>query len=793
MLDELLMTELIESSWLHRPLPLHPERSLEAEGAGKRVLASQRLPMDSSLWSTQGPCQLHSIDNLGGSYVRFTTASPVGERPQGDLEEGDCFNLGAAAARLEVDGADWRKFNRLVFHIRPRCEGIRRVHIGLQFYNDGERKVPDLYNREGFHIVNLANNRWNDCLVEIPSLPRDRITAIAFSVWLIGCETEASLGNRLEFDIAGIALAHVEQPERDMGWALNEGEIAWCYSGYQRKGMKRAVVGRPGGCPFEVQTGDGECVLRGETLAQPGYEGVSLADFSALEEPGFYRLLADGAATDLFPIGDDVWIPSAWKALNFLFCQRCGCPVPGRHLSCHRDLVAHHGGRSFVFNGGWHDAGDLSQQLIQSAEITCSLLELAGSLRGKKEHQALRLRLMEEAAWGLDYLLKSRFGDGYRATSVGMSLWTQGFMGDADDVSARVHNNAYENFLCAGVEAFAAGSFSCSDPDLSARVLAAAEADFRFARARFEQTGFAERPPVFWEHSFMTPESVFAATMAWSAALLYSRNALPDYAAFAAHWARYVLSCQQTEPVGTLFPSGGFFWRNDQRTVPVHFNHQARGQIYAQMFDCLLRILPDHRDAPLWRAAAERHADYLRRLFAEASPYGMMPAGLYREGEEKDQDSFSRQHLLTGPETYGEYLLQLKAGRPLGDGWYLRQFPVWFSFRGNNAVLLSDGKAAAILGRLFKDQALLDAAEAQLQWNIGLNPFRQSLMHGEGKRYASQYAVLPGESVGQLPVGVQTPGNEDIPWWPQMNNATYKEIWTTPAARWLSILADLPL
>ena len=790
-MNEAFYQELIESGWIHRPLPLHPERSLEGEGAGKRVLSSRRVPMGAGLWTTDGPCRLSPIDNVSGAYVRLSAVSPVGERPSGDLEEGDCFNLGSIAARLEVGGENWEEYNRVVFHIRPRCEGIRKVHIGVQFFNEGVHRVPDIYNRAGFHTVNLANNRWNDCLVEIPSLPRDRITAMTFSVFLNGCETDVGLGNRLEFDIASIALARVERPEHDLGWTLDPGEIAWSYSGYRTRGAKRAVIAARKDCPFEVQDENGRKVLEGVARVQERYPGIALADFSSLREEGQYRLVADGSATDLFPIGGDVLIPSAWKALNFLFCQRCGYPVPGQHLSCHRDLLAIHGGRSMVMNGGWHDAGDLSQQLIQTAEVTGALFELAGALRGHKEQLPLRLRLMEEAQWGLDYLLRSRFGDGYRATSVGMSMWTQGFLGDKDDVRMRVHNNAFENFLCAGVEVQAANALSCSDPDLAARTLAAAEADFHFAREKFAQTGFAERPPVFWEHSYMTPESVFSAVMARSAALLYARTGQADYAECAAAWAKDALACQQTEPVGELFPEGGFFWRSRARQVPVHFNHQSRSHVFAQMFEALLHALPDHRDAPLWREAAERHAAYLRRLFAEASPYGMMPAGLYHERETDDRESFSRQHLLTGPEAYDDCIRQLRAGRELGGGWYLRQFPVWFSFRGNNAVLLSDAKAASILGRLLKDESLTEAACAQIYWNLGLNPFRQSLMYGEGRRYACQYAVLPGESTGELPVGVQTRDNEDEPWWPQMNNCTYKEIWTTPAARWMSVLSDL--
>lgn len=52
-------------------------------------------------------------------------------------------------------------------------------------------------------------------------------------------------------------------------------------------------------------------------------------------------------------------------------------------------------------------------------------------------------------------------------------------------------------------------------------------------------------------------------------------------------------------------------------------------------------------------------------------------------------------------------------------------------------------------------------------------------------------AALLGECAGELPVDVQTRGNGDEPYWPQMNNATHKEVWTTPADRWLAVVAEL--
>ena len=44
---------------------------------------------------------------------------------------------------------------------------------------------------------------------------------------------------------------------------------------------------------------------------------------------------------------------------------------------------------------------------------------------------------------------------------------------------------------------------------------------------------------------------------------------------------------------------------------------------------------------------------------------------------------------------------------------------------------------------------------------------------------------------GEMPVGIETLEDEDVPYWPAGNNATYKEVWLTPAGRWLAILADL--
>ncbi|QLH33689.1 MAG: hypothetical protein HWD62_15915 [Cyclobacteriaceae bacterium] len=136
-----------------------------------------------------------------------------------------------------------------------------------------------------------------------------------------------------------------------------------------------------------------------------------------------------------------------------------------------------------------------------------------------------------------------------------------------------------------------------------------------------------------------------------------------------------------------------------------------------------------------------------------------------------------------------DYKEQLEHGFKLDDEHYLRVFPVWFSFKGNAAVHLSTGKAAALCGNFLKDKELMNIAE-QLFWIVGKNPFGQSIIWGEGSNYAQLYTALPGEVVGGIPVGMQSRFNEDTPYWPQINTATYKELWGAPAARWLSLIAE---
>ncbi len=159
-----------------------------------------------------------------------------------------------------------------------------------------------------------------------------------------------------------------------------------------------------------------------------------------------------------------------------------------------------------------------------------------------------------------------------------------------------------------------------------------------------------------------------------------------------------------------------------------------------------------------WYSAVALYADYQKRAATTTAPYGVLPAYVYRAGDEVKEVPDSG--ALHGA-TRDQYRAQVRAGMPMGGEWYLRAMPVWFARRGNYGPLLSQAKALATAARLRGDSAGLDLAQRQAQWIVGRNPFVQSTMYGEGYDWAQQYSVSSGDFVGSLPVGMQSRGVTD--------------------------------
>ena len=322
--------------------------------------------------------------------------------------------------------------------------------------------------------------------------------------------------------------------------------------------------------------------------------------------------------------------------------------------------------------------------------------------------------------------------------------------------------------------------------------------DFGFALKRFEEVEkemllSGQQPNIDTRGLFSTrvSPSQYMATISWSSSMLYKLTKDPYYAEIAAQHIKYTVSCQRTEPLNDNDGISGFFYQCLGKKSIVHFNHQTEDQVFMQALTALCETQPNHPDFKSWDNAIRLYADYLKKIMQYVQPYGMIPSGVYHVDEPiKDSLAFYALHLGVRTDVSKDYREQLANGFKLDDDHYLRVFPVWFSFRGNAAIHLATGKAAALCGKYLDDKDLMNIAEQQLFWTVGKNPFGQSLIWGEGYNYAQQYCPLPGETVGQIPVGIQTRRNEDIPYWSQLNFCTFKEVWVKPAGKWLSLIAE---
>lgn len=784
------LSEIRESGYIHKPLKLHPENSVEAFGLTKKVLRSDILCDMESLdgWSHRGHGSIGLCDEraVSGSYsLRMSAPSmPTGSAP--GIGRGSCF------AEFDTGGQDWTAYNRIRLSVFPQCEGMRSIYLNLCFTNDGQVKVPDKYGREGQHEINLRNNEWNDCILEFPELPRDRITRISLVIEIFG--RELTQGDSIIVDIDDIRLEKIEQPEVAKGWHPGKDRITVSGTGYTTGAQKTAVIGASrAGERFEIiDCAAGKPVFKGRTAGTTTVNGRFVsADFSALTTPGEYFLKLGKLKSSVFRIDDNVWEDSAWRMINFLFCERCGYPVPGKHGTCHSDIHIDYDGKIIPIHGGWHDAGDMAQQTLQTGEISYSLLQMAQTAQ-KKGNLELYNRLVEEAMWGMDFVLRSRLGDGVRMISWGTNLWTDGILGTWDDSGGRVcnvYNGAYENFVLSGIEAYAAMVLQ-DDPEMVVKLTDSAIQDFQWGLERYNEAGYSELQTAKKLHAKNTPESQYNASVSWAASMLYKLTASDFYAQQAVRFIELPLQCQRTEPVGQGLK--GFFYGDSSRNSGVHYNHKSRDYAFMEALDALCETQGGHPDYGRWMNAIELYGGYLKDIMKYTAPYGMVPSGVYNINEVDYPELFYPWQLGAPRDSSAalEYYAQLSNGVKLDEEYYLRRFPVWYSFRGNTVVSLSTGKAAAICARVLGDRELRDIAEKQLSWVVGLNPFGQSLIYGEGAFWGQLYNALPGEMTGEIPVGIQALGNEDVPYWPQFNVATPKEVFGLTASRWLMLISE---
>ena len=766
----LLLAGLIIVPWISAaqqqlpdmPMEANEEHTIKHEQAQKQVLDAKPLGSSKSFerWEHQGYGQL----SVSGRKYRTGNASLLLESPtKGEvstMEDGFTSGRpwGGSSAVYTMPGENLEKWNRISFWIYPDLPGFEVVSINMMLHNEGEEKVPGPYNRNGLNYEIVENQQWNKVYWNIEHLGRDKVTGVEIRYRLQGNQPGAA--DTVDYYIDDVNLEKVE-PRHYEGWQVAPGHIAYNHLGYVTDMPKRALAS-------DLQAGTFSLVdeLSGNTIVEKPIQtretpigSFQYMDFSEVQRPGTYVLKAGDRQTRPFTIGTfgEVYRSTIVKTINHYYAQRCGYDVPGIHDVCHVDWTSVHDGKTIPINGGWHDAGDLSQGLTNTAEGAHAQMALAEELR--YSDPVISDRLLEEAQWGLDWLLKTRFGDGYRPTWSTMDFWTDGIIGTVDDVPSEAENDPRENFMAARTEAKAAMALRQEDPKRARYALKSAVEDWRYARQK----------------AGSSPEAVELAAVALNASLtLYEATGEEKYKEAAITYGDVILQSQQQQNLTGDIDLKGFFYRSPGKETILHYAHRGHEQDLVIGLVRLSRKFPDHSRKADWNRALSLYADYYKKISDYTDPYFMLPAGVY-DLQDAD-DEVERK--------------QIQSGFRLSDRYYLKSFPTWKAFRGNSGTILSQAKGLSVVAEYLGDRELRELAYSQLDWHLGLNPFNQSLMYGAGYRFAAQYSAMSGNIVGGLPVGVQTHFNRDVPYWPAENVYNWKEIWVHPSNRWLWIMAD---
>lgn len=756
--------------------PTMPMPVPHADGAARRWLAKKVLkrrlvadmeriePWKLSTWSQgKGEIALTAERAKDGKHALRFRSQTKGAKPSAD---GGVF--GSTMAVRQFGQQDWREYNRLSFWVWPDLPGHHAVSLMVRLGNRGPAR-----GRNTHHVL-LRQRQWNHVVWEVPDLARDRVTEVAFTYVMNG--SEAGAADVATFDIDHLEIQQVRADPYE-GWTVAPGRIAFSHTGYPAGGPKTALATGLETERFELlRRGAGRPVLaKAIETVETRIGRFQVMDFSEVRAAGEYRLRAGKVETRPFRIGDDVWERTIWKAINFFYVERCGSAVPGVHGVCHADWLGEHDGKRIVINGGWHDAGDLSQGLVNTSEAVYAMFALAESLRvrGRPARDALRRRLLEEARWGLDWVMKTRFPDGHRIQWATHRFWTNGRIGDLDDVVAKARADAAGSFYAAAAEAIAYRVLKADEPKLAARALAMAREDWRFGAA-----GLAKRR----DDDVRIEDAGMAALASIE---LHRATGERTFADEARRLARLIVRSQRQDFLpGASAAMTGFFHRTPRRRSAMTFMHRSHEQAPVVALAGLCEAFPNDPNWIDWYSAVALHSEYYQKAMAElTAPYRMLPNSIHHVDE----------HKHAGKDVREAVRAQLLAGLDIGGGWRVRVYPVQprSTFRGNYGTMLSQAKAVAVAGRLRRQPALAELCQDQLAWIVGRNPFAQSTMYGEGYDFHPQYTARSGDIVGSLPVGMKSLGNRDVPYWPFTNVWNFKEVWVHPVSRWIWLMCEL--
>lgn len=763
-----------------QPFPLKPfsENSLNAKWAAKTVKKSKLITnfeTDDYKWTVaEGIGKLSIVsDNAydGKRSLRYVTSLRDSVHINSPSERSQWNSFGGQQGGFNRWGItfdqpqDWTQYNRVSVWVYIHPNRNKSHHFAIEIVNEGTDYSETLQPRHEMVVQDLEGGEWHQVLWEFTNLARNKVKKLNFFQTLVGYEPGCD-----EFEVYDFDRVEVQQVDSDnyQGWAVPKGQFAFSHVGYRPSDTKTVIAAASSAKDFKLVDDKGNVAYTGTATVTQNTKGdsFSILDFSAFRKPGSYMLSYDGQESKPFRIDDDVWLEPLFAGLNFYFCQRCGYPVPGIHDNCHQDWQAFYGDEKKVINGGWHDAGDMSQGYFRTAIGTWTLLKNMQNVDGKTGKQTLADRLNDEALWGTKWLVKNHFKDGYHMGWGRQRIFSDNKLGTWDDVVIKTTNVPWQNFLGAAVLAKAEMTLK----NLSEGERQAIDA---VAKDNWEQAYKTSN----WQKSSYLEASYGAV----AAVELWKLTGDEKYREAAYSFGRLLTMCQEQTFVEGI-PITGYFYTDTDRRNLVHNNHGSYSEAPMVALHELCDAFSDAPDYMDWIASAALYSQcYLKEGSKVAAPFDVLPNGVFRKADiERQRNARSRQFSL----------IQYNDGTKLNDNYALRTFPIWDGdlFHGGTCCNLASTWAMAEAAQLLNDTDGLQLAKEQLEWTLGRNPFGQSLMFGVGYNYQSLFAYCTRNYVGGLPVGMDSFSN-DAPYWHGSNYATSKEIWIGTTNRFMGAVA----
>lgn len=542
--------------------------------------------------------------------------------------------------------------------------------------------------------------------------------------------------------------------------------------GYERTGPKRAVVqGRKGdavrSCVVENVDGGGRSPTAAPRFVGPVAKWRDWiywsVDFSSVRSEGTFRLVCATGAGEVrsfpFRVEDDILERRTLSNVLYYFK---GQRSSGALDAADRSLALEGAeGDRVDAHGGWFDAtGDYGKHLShlsfsryfnpqQLPLTTWGLLKTYDLLqrRGDPAFRQYLHRLLDEGAWGADYLVrvKAPGGSFYRSVSgpgpgkrpqdrrigrdaKGMAVkTTQGQPGVVPDEGAGAEGT-YQSSLRAGggvaIAALARAAAMAAPGERTADYLRSAEEAWSFLAANNARLTNDGRENIVDDYC-----ALLAATE------LYRATHKPGYKAAADERARRLLDRQAPAPRS--------YWRADARDRP--FFHASDAGLPVASLLAYLEIA-DRESQPAVLKAVRASLEWELSATGEvANPFGYARQLVQTTAGVRDTRFFFPHDTETAPWWQGENARLAS-----------------LAFTGRAALPYFGGDPAFAA-------RLRGYAEDQLDWILGRNPFDASMLQGTGRNNPDylffgsyEYTNSPGGIVNGITAGFDDPQGIDF-------------------------------